>query len=122
MYKQLPDASDDVLAFQVSGTLSKEDYQAILPMLTHVIDKHGSVNLLVKAESLTGVEPSAVWEEIKFDAKHLSDIARFAFVGDAAWIGGAVMLCKPFVGDARHFKASETEEAFHWVEGAASAA
>ena len=37
-----------------------------------------------------------MWEEIKFDVKHLADIERFAMVGDMQWQHVMAIFCKLF--------------------------
>lgn len=61
---------DDVFEIHVSGKIRKEDYE-ILPELERKIEKHGHINLYGEIENIEGIEPEAVWEDLKFNAKHL---------------------------------------------------
>jgi hypothetical protein len=38
----------------------------------------------------------ALWQDIKFDLKHCTDIERLAMVGDKTWEKGMSVFCKPF--------------------------
>jgi len=59
----------------------------------------------------------ALWEDIKFDVKHFSNIERLAFVGDRKWEAGMAAFCKPFTRAViRYFDESKYEEALGWIK------
>jgi hypothetical protein len=43
-----------------------------------------------------GWDPSALWDEIKFDLRHANDFERVATVGDNVWERVMWILIKPF--------------------------
>ncbi len=56
-----------------------------MPLLEKLIEDHGSVRCLVELTDLHGIEPRALWDEIKFDVHHARQIERCAVVGDRRW-------------------------------------
>ena len=50
-----------------------------------VIADHGKIRVLFEMRDFHGWEAGALWEDVKFDFKHFSDIERAAMVGDKTW-------------------------------------
>ncbi len=104
-----------VVRAQASGTLTREDYATVLPILREAVEEHGTVQLLVEVNDLKAVTPMAAWKELKFDVQHARDIGRFAVVGDAAWLKPLVALAGTVVGEARLFASAERADAHLWI-------
>ena len=63
-----------------------------------------------------GWNAGALWDDLKFDLKHFSDIERLAIVGDKAWEKGMSVFCRPFTtATIRYFDRSAIEDARQWV-------
>lgn len=108
--------SDGVVSVRVSGKLSDEDCQTLVPQLEARIRERGNICLLREMENFEGWTPEALWLDARFDLKHNADVTRVAMVGEARWQDGLTQLMKPFDrGDARYFSPSEREEAWQWV-------
>ena len=107
----------NVLRVQVSGKISKEDYEKFVPEVERLIAKTGKIRILLEMQDFHGWSMSAVWEDIKFDMKHFSHIERLAMVGDKQWEGWMAKFCKPFTSAAiRYFDVSQAQEAKTWIE------
>ena len=64
-----------------------------------------------------GWQVGALWEDIKFDAKHFRDIERLALVGDRQWEKGMAVFCKPFTtAKVRYFPSEKLDEAANWLQ------
>ncbi len=101
----------------VSGKLTKEDYKLFIPKLEEDIRENGKIRILFHMDNFHGWEMSALWEDIKFDMKHFSDIERLAMVGDKQWEKGMSSFCKPFTtAKIRFFELNEIEQAKTWLE------
>lgn len=108
----------NVLQVQASGKFSKEDYENFVPEIERLISKVGQVRILFEMRDFHGWDAGALWEDIKFDFKHFSDIERLAMVGDKKWEEWMAKFCKPFTTAAiRYFDVAQTEEAHAWIEG-----
>ena len=47
MFELLPESTGNSIGFRVSGKVSAEDYDVMLPKLDDAIEAHGRINLLV---------------------------------------------------------------------------
>ena len=91
------------LAVHVSGILSRADYERFVPKFEQFVQQHGKLRVLFDMTGFHGWEAAAIWEEFKFEAKHLADIERLAVVGDMNWQIVMTLFCKPFVKASIHY-------------------
>jgi hypothetical protein len=104
------------LEVQVSGKLSREDYKKFVPEFERLVKQHGKIGLLFAMVDFHGWKAGALWEDIKFDLKHFSDIDRLAMVGDKKWEKGMSVFCKPFTSaKIRFFEPTALGEAPAWL-------
>lgn len=107
----------NLLHVRLSGKLTTSDYEYFGPAVEKIIEEHGKIRALVHMEDFHGWTAGALWQDVKFDAKHFNDLERIAFVGDKAWEKGMSVFCKPFTtAKVRYFDQSEREEALTWVQ------
>jgi hypothetical protein len=100
----------------VSGKLTKEDYKLFIPILEEDIRENGKIRILFHMHDFHGWDISALWEDLKFDIKHFSDIERLAMVGDKKWEKGMAAFCKPFTtAKIRFFAPEEIDTAREWL-------
>jgi hypothetical protein len=72
--------------------------------------------MLVEMSDFHGWTAGALWEDIKFDAKHFKDIERLALVGHSKWEAGMAAFCKPFTtASVRYFDEQKAGDAKTWV-------
>jgi hypothetical protein len=110
------EADGKLLVAHLSGKLTREDYERLVPEVERLIRQHGKLRMLVRMHDFHGWTLGALWEDIKFDWKHFADIERLAFVGDRKWEAGMAAFCKPFTtARIRYFDESRAEEAFRWI-------
>ena len=76
MIEVLDRSSGKVLGIRVRGKLLHEDYQQFVPLVEKLIKQHGGIRCLVEMIDLHGLEPRALWDEIKFDVRHAGQIER----------------------------------------------
>lgn len=100
----------------ISGKLDREDYSRFVPLVEDLVDQHGKLDLLVVLHDFHGWTAGALWEDIKFDAKHFNDIGKLAIVGDTDWEAGMAKFCKPFTtAEVRFFPREKLAEAREWT-------
>jgi hypothetical protein len=110
------EASGKLLRVNLSGKLTKEDYEQFVPEVERLIQGGGKLRMLVRMHDFHGWTMGALWEDIKFDLKHFADIERLALVGDRKWEAGMAMFCKPFTrATIRYFDEAQYDEAVRWV-------
>ena len=108
-----------VLEIQLTGKLAKEDYEQLVPAVERLVKEHGRIRILVEMRDFHGWTTGALWEDLKFDAKHFKDIERVAMVGETKWQHGMAIFCKPFTtAKVRYFDGPATDQAREWLAAA----
>lgn len=105
-----------VLEVQVLGKLTHADYQECVAEFERLLKKHGTLRLLYDLVNFDGWDAAALWDEIKFDVKHFSDIDRLASVGDTTWKKWMIEFYKPFTAaTVRYFERDQIEAPRAWL-------
>ena len=111
-------AGEDVIEVTLTGKLTAADYEAFAPRTEALLERFDKVRMLVILRDFHGWTAGALWEDIKFDAKHFHDVDRLAMVGDSAWERGMTAFCKPFTtATVKYFDLEELDAARAWVRG-----
>ncbi len=110
--------SGKILEVLVNGKLVHQDYQQFVPEFERLVKQHGRIRVLFDMADFHGWKAGALWDDIKFDLKHFSDIERLAMVGDRKWEKGMSVFCKPFTtAEIRYFDRAQAADAHAWLEG-----
>ncbi|QQR89745.1 MAG: STAS/SEC14 domain-containing protein [Myxococcales bacterium] len=105
------------LEMQVYGKLAKDDYQKFIPVLEERINEKGQIGLLLHLSDFQGWTLPALWEDLKFDAKHYNDVSRIALVAHDSGKKWMATLSKPFTGaEIEYFPEIEIDKARAWVQ------
>ena len=111
--------SGRILVVQVTGKLVKADYGPFLHEFERLFRQHGKLRLLFDMTGFRGLDAGAMWEDLKFDIKHFSDIDRLAMVGEKKWQESMVMFFKPFTkATVRYFDHADAANARKWLSEA----
>ena len=106
-----------ILEVHVSGKLIHEDYQQFVPEFERLVKQHGKIRVLFELADFHGWECAALWDDLKFDLKHFSDIQLLAMVGVKKWEKAMSVFCKPFTtAKIRCFDKAQAAEARAWLE------
>ncbi len=106
-----------LLIARLTGKLAKDDYEAFAPEVERLIGRHGKIRVLVELADFHGWTAGALWEDLKFDLKHFSDVERLAIIGESSWQKGMAYFCKPFTtAEVRYFEPDAAEQALDWLE------
>lgn len=110
------EVAGEVLVVNLSGKLSKDDYQHFVPEVERLIKEHGKVRMVVRMHDFHGWTMGGLWEDVKFDWKHFADIERLALVGEKQWEAHMATFCKPFTkAKIRYFDQAQAAEADAWI-------
>lgn len=116
MFKYLKEHSGDLVAVMLTGKLEKADYDSLIPEIEEKISRFGKLNMFWEMVEFEGWDVSGLWQDVKFDIKHVNDFNRVALVGGKKWEALISNLIKPFTtAEIRYFDLSEREEAMAWV-------
>ncbi|HEY2857191.1 MAG TPA: STAS/SEC14 domain-containing protein [Terracidiphilus sp.] len=109
----------DHVDVRVVGKIGKEELSAFRSEFEGLVRGRGKLRILFDATEFTGWEADALWQEAKFDFKHLGDIERLAMVGAKSWQKAIETAARPFVrADMRYFDSAEMNAAADWVKQA----
>lgn len=110
-------ATGKMVTLVVRGKLSIEDYDLFVPQLEWLIEKNGTISLLVELIDFQGWTLGALWADTKFALKHFADIRKLAVVGEGKqWERGMTAFISPFTKAAvRYFETSEKDTAMKWL-------
>ena len=107
---------ENVIEVTLTGTLSADDYKAFLPRTEALLKRFDTIRMVVILKDFHGWTAGALWEDLKFDAKHFADLDRLAIVGDSKWERGMAAFCKPFTtATVKYFDVSDLAAARTWV-------
>lgn len=110
-------AGGKIVEIHAMGKLEKEDYEQFGPEVERLIRQHGKIRMLLYLHDFNGWTAGALWEDIKFDWKHFSDIERLAIVGESKWQEGMATFCKPFTtAEVKYFNHDQLADARQWIE------
>lgn len=105
-----------LLTIRMTGKLHASDYHHFVPSVEQAVLKHGKIRMLVQMHRFHGWDAGALWEDVKFDAKHFHDIERLAIVGETSWEKWMAILCKPFTtATILYFPSEQAVEARAWI-------
>ncbi len=105
-----------VLEVELTGKLADVDYQHFVPAVERLVKQHGKIRMLVNMNDFHGWTAGALWQDLKFDAKHSNDIERVAMVGETKWQHGMAVFCKPFTAAiVRYFDRTTIDQARDWL-------
>ncbi|WP_395742087.1 STAS/SEC14 domain-containing protein [Prosthecobacter sp.] len=102
---------------RITGKLEHADYEHFVPEFERLLKLHGKLRVLFIMVNFHGWELPALWDDIRFDLKHLADIERLALVGDKRWEKWMATFCKPFTtARIQFFDADEEAAARQWLK------
>lgn len=115
MIETLDHSSDRTLGFSVSGTVTKEDYDTLVPAVAAAVDAHGSVALLLDLTGFHWEKVSAWARDLRFGKEYHDKIDKMAIVGDKKWEQYLAKLAQPFyAAEVRYF--DDENDGWAWLE------
>jgi len=119
MIEHLTDFPPNVLAFACKGQVTAREYDEVLvPVVERALKRAGKMRLYYRVDAdFTGIEPGAVWEDVKVGMDHLTRWERIAVVTDVAWIAHTIQAFGFLMpAKVKVFSLAEAEAARVWVE------
>jgi len=116
--KMIEGLPDDVVAYEVIGTLTSRDYDHVLtPLIDKKLKEHDTLKVLVVlGEAFDGATPSALWDDARLGFRHLSGFSKIAVVTDLRWVSHSAKLFGPLIpGQVHVFALDELDDAKEWI-------
>ncbi|HFD39483.1 MAG TPA: STAS/SEC14 domain-containing protein [Anaerolineae bacterium] len=120
MFETLPESTENCIGFKVSGKVTAQDYEDLVPKLDEAIARYGKINLLVVFGDFEGWDGlDAAKADFAFGTHGYRQVEKAAFVGDKKWQEWMVKIMAPFTRhtEERFFGPDEMEAAWQWVLG-----
>ena len=116
-YSENPDTK--TIEIGVNGTVTQEDFDAILPKFDAFMTTHDKIRLVEVVEHYEGFDPGLMWRGMKFDFKAIPHITHCAVVSDVSWMSPLAKAAGAFMPmKVRTFGLDELEVARDWIAAA----
>jgi hypothetical protein len=118
MLRLLDQMPEGVVGVEVTGKLRAEDYTAVLAQALDGATEGGRKIriVLVFPGEFDGMEPGAMWQDMKTGVREWSAWERIALVTDHAWMrDGLALFAWAVPGEVKAFRASERDAAVAWA-------
>lgn len=108
-----------VVEVRVEGHVSNLELEDIMSRLRDDLEQHGKHRILEIIEDFTGIQPSAVWTDVRLGIPLANMVDRVAVVADQGWIRAMTNLGHFFTrAEIRSFEPSAAAEARSWINEA----
>ena len=119
MIEILPEGTDACVGFKVSGKVTAEDYEVLLPKLDEAIAASSKINLLVLMGDFEGWGGlDAAKADFSLGTQQYRQVEKAAFIGEKKWQAWMIKLLDPFTRrtDEKFFEPEQLEEAWEWIK------
>lgn len=116
MLQLLEESRDNLVAFRLTGSVDKHDYEVMLPILEEKIKQHGKIKVYAELQDTEDLSLRALWEELRFDFRHAADFSKAAIVGNQKWLDWLTVMASPFTtAQVKYFAQIDRDRALDWV-------
>lgn len=120
MIRFLNELPEDVIGIELTGEITKEQYDQVNPKIEQLAKAHDEINYLIKVDiPLKNITTGVWWDDFKLAFKHFSKWHRIAIVTDEKMIDHlADTFGFAYPGESKTFSLSAYNEAVNWVSAA----
>ncbi len=118
MIRLISGLPDNIIGFEVSGTVTAEDYKTvIIPAVEAAESERNKLRMLYHiTPDFEKFDFGAMWEDTKVGLQHLTSWHKIAVVTDVSWIPSAIKVFGFAVpGHIRSFENVELSDAKNWL-------
>ena len=114
----MSESKGNVLGLKIIGDVTKEDFKILMPEMQALVDKEGSISLLLDMTQFKGEDIDALGADFNFSRKYRNKINKMAIVGDKPWEKWLTKLVEPFYHsvEAKFFYPTGIEAAWKWLK------
>lgn len=119
MIEIMETVSPEVIAVNVRGTVTLDEYQNVSPLIYGKIAALGKAPLMVTFKDINATESKDIWGGIKHDLqKHVNDFTRVAVVVNGLKYKMLMQMARPFIPvEMKVFDEGKENEALKWIMG-----
>ncbi len=115
----LPTTEDDVLGFEINGTISAEEMPDVIKEFDTFLAHHEKVRLLNRMKHFGGIDPEVFMQGglISMKLSAMNKVERYAIVGAPGWMSKIIGTMNSVFGDIdmQTFPADREDEAWAWL-------
>lgn len=113
-YRNNPD--NNIVEITIEGKITEADFDQLISQAQADFKKHSKLRILEEIRSFEGIDPIALWRDLKFGLPHINDITHVAVVTDAKWIQTfSTAIDSVLPAEVKAFNLSQLEEARKWL-------
>jgi hypothetical protein len=121
MIEKLPESSENILGFRISGKLREADYlDLLIPEMEKALKEYPKIRMVWVIEGFEGWTVGGAWEDFLLGLK-FSAVEKMATIIDERWDEWMTVLFKVFTTltgtELRFFKKERLNEAWEWIRG-----
>ncbi|WP_018924837.1 STAS/SEC14 domain-containing protein [Salsuginibacillus kocurii] len=117
MIERLDESTGSILAYQVVGQLTEEDYQQLTDDVQNIVQEEGEVRLLMHLPELPTTELRTIDDRLRFAREHVGNIHKVALIGDQRLVDWGASIYDSTLGiDVKHFTDEQQNEAWEWLK------
>jgi hypothetical protein len=116
MIRRLDDVGGGVLAYEASGTITRDDVRVVQDDLLAGQAPARGRRMFVDVVGVDGATLHAVWQDVKHTLDYARYVDRVAVVGDERWHEWVTQAARLVPGiDMRYFEPDQRIEAGSWL-------
>jgi len=116
MIRYSTERESPVVEITVAGRISDAELTANIERLIDDLEHNGKTRVLEVIQNFTGIEPQALWTDLRLGLPLAQKVGRVAVVADQAWIRAAAHLGRFFTrAELRIFAPAELKQARAWI-------
>ncbi len=109
---------DGLLVVRIEGVVDQSQYQAMMPRIEAVIaNAPGKLSAILDIAQDADIEPSVLWDDMKFGEANAQHVSRLAVVGPPKW-SDYVELLRDARMESALFPVGDLQAAREWAKAA----
>jgi len=117
MIEKMDESEGNVLGFKAIGTITKADYDVLIPEVQTIVDKEGSFSLLLDLTQFQWEGLEAWRSDFQFGRKFHNKLDKLAIVGKQSWTKWIATIAEFF--SSKHtkcFQPTDIDLAWEWIK------
>jgi hypothetical protein len=116
MIRYSTEAGSPVVEITAEGHITNQELEDGINRLRVDLEQNGKTRLIEIIEHFTGIEPKAIWTDMKLGIPLAQKVSRVAVVADQAWIRSLTELGHLFTrAELKAFPPEELTQARAWI-------
>jgi len=113
----MDESEGKVLGFKFIGDVTKADYQVLVPEVQALVEREGSISLLLDLKQFKWEKVDVWGADIDFGLTYHKKIDKIVIIGDKTWEKWIAKLAEPFYSKkAKFFQSDDIYAAWKWLK------